>query len=199
VGSDAVRNVNVRIVASTNRDLLAESRRGKFRTDLFYRLEVVRLRMPPLRQRPEDIPGLVSMLLAGKLPEGDKASGANLRKLVGYGWPGNVRELRNALLRAVTLARSPNAGPSAFASLVFNLGPASALPLTLGAEFPGVASSVPYKEAKEQLLLSFEALYVTALLNRHGGNITKSSTAAGLSRKHLYELMRKIVPSEIVD
>jgi DNA-binding NtrC family response regulator len=191
VGADAPRKVDVRIVASTNRDLLAEARRGRFRSDLYYRLEVVRVRIPPLRQRPEDIPGLVARLLEGKLGAGDEIRGANLKKLVAYGWPGNVRELRNALSRAVTLGQKPGAPKTPFDKLVFNLGPAAQTPVTIGTELPGVSSSVPYKEAKEQLLQSFDRLYVTSLLDRHRGHVTKAAAAAGLSRKHLYELMRR--------
>jgi DNA-binding NtrC family response regulator len=191
VGEDAPRKVDVRVLASTNRDLLAESRRGRFRSDLYYRLEVVRVRMPPLRRRPEDIPGLVARLLAGKLPEGDKITGTNLRKLVAYAWPGNVRELRNLLARAITLAQEPGKPPPPFERLVFNLGPASQAPATLGAELPGISSRVPYKEAKEQLLQSFDQLYVSTLLDRHHGHVTNAAAAAGLSRKHLYELMKK--------
>jgi DNA-binding NtrC family response regulator len=196
VGSDSPRKVDVRLIASTNRDLLAESKRGRFRSDLYYRLEVVRVRMPPLRQRPEDIPGLVAKLLDGKLPSGDKIGGTNLRKLVGYAWPGNVRELRNALARAVTLAMTPAKTMTPFDKLVFNLGPAASAPLTIGSEMPGVSTNVPYKEAKEQLILSFDQLYVSTLLDRHQGNVTKAAAAAGLSRKHLHELIKKIELAE---
>ena len=192
VGSDTPRKLDVRVIASTNRDLLAESRRGRFRSDLFYRLEVVRVRMPPLRQRPEDIPGLVAKLLEGKVPASDKLAGANLRKLVAYAWPGNVRELRNALARAVALGQAPGKAPLPFDKLVFNLGPAASSPLTLGTEMPGVSSNVPFKEAKEQLLATFEQMYVTTLLDRYRGNVTKAAAAAGLSRKHLHDLMKKI-------
>jgi DNA-binding NtrC family response regulator len=192
VGEDKPRKVDVRVLASTNRDLLAEARRGRFRNDLYYRLEVVRVRMPPLRRRPEDIPGLVARLLADKLPDSDRIEGSNLRKLVAYGWPGNVRELRNVLARAVTLGHEPGKPPAKFDKLVLNLGPASQSPLTIGAELPGVSSRVPYKEAKEQLLQNFDHLYVSTLLDRHHGHVTKAATEAGLSRKHLYELMRKV-------
>jgi DNA-binding NtrC family response regulator len=147
--------------------------------------------MPPLRQRPEDLPGLLGRLLQGKLPPGDKIAGANLRKLVAYGWPGNVRELRNAVLRAVTLGQEPGKPPPAFDKLVFNLGPASQSPLTIGSELPGVSSAVPYKEAKEQLLQMFDRVYLSTLLDRNQGHVTRAAQAAGLSRKHLYELMRK--------
>jgi DNA-binding NtrC family response regulator len=186
VGEDATRRVDVRIVAATNRDLRAESQRGRFRADLLYRLEVVKVRLPPLRQRPEDIPRLVAALLDGKAD--GPVEGENLARLMAYGWPGNVRELRNVLTRAVALA---GAGPR-FADLALNLGPAAEGPATIGVDFPGVTHPLPFKEAKAQLLASFERAYVSALLERHGGNVQKAAASAGLSRKHLYNLMRGI-------
>jgi len=191
VGADRPRQLDVRVIAATNRDLGAEARRGRFRSDLLYRLEVVRVRMPPLRVRPEDIPGLVARLLQGKLPPGDEVGGPNLKRLTGYSWPGNVRELRNALLRAVTLAPTPG-GQARFAELVFNLGPIAQSPSTIGAELPGISTDVPYKDAKAQLLATFEQNYVGALLDRHHHNVARAAEAAGVSRKHLYELMRKV-------
>jgi DNA-binding NtrC family response regulator len=192
VGDDEVRHVDVRVIAATNRELRAESQRGRFRADLLYRLEVVRVRIPPLRQRPEDIPGLVGILMGGKLPPGDTIAGRNLAQLMNYAWPGNVRELRNALTRAVALAQQPGKPPVPFGQLVFNLGPAADTPPTIGISFPGVGTPLPYKEAKEQLLESFERAYVEALLERAGGNVTQAAAAAGLSRKHLYELLRRL-------
>lgn len=191
VGDDVPRRVDVRVIASTNRDLLAEARHGRFRSDLYYRLEVVRVRVPPLRQRPEDIPGLVARLLEGKLPPGDAPSGPNLDRLVAYGWPGNVRELRNALTRALALARRPGGPPACFADYVINLGPAAETRATIGPDFPGVASPLPFKEARAQLLESFERAYVGALVERHRGNISKAATAAGVSRTFLYELIER--------
>jgi len=191
VGDDHPRKIDVRVLAATNRDLHAEAARGAFRADLLYRIEVVKLRMPPLRQRPQDIPVLVSHLLQDKLPPGDEVVGDNLHRLMSYAWPGNVRELRNTLERAVALANRPNAPLAPFANLVFNLGPASAAPLTIGMDFPGVSSPLPYKDAKAQLMASFDRTYVEALLERHKGNITQAAKAAGLSRKHLYSLIEK--------
>jgi two-component system, NtrC family, nitrogen regulation response regulator GlnG len=196
VGDDLPRKLDVRIVASTNRDLQAEAHCGRFRSDLLYRLEVVKVRLPPLRQRPEDIPLLLAKLLDGKLPPGDRIDGENLRRLMRYGWPGNVRELKNALARASTLAHAPGTAPAPFEALVFNLGPAAAAPLTIGAEYPGVSCSVPYKEAKAQLLLGFDRAYVAALLKRHRRNIQQAAQAAGLSRKHLYDLVRRVEGEE---
>jgi DNA-binding NtrC family response regulator len=192
VGSNGSRAVDVRLIATTNRDLHAECKRGRFRSDLYYRLEVVRARLPPLRRRPEDIPGLIEKLLSGKLPPNDEIGGKNLRKLMAYGWPGNVRELRNALLRALTLAERPHAPPPTFDELVLNLGPAATAPLTLGAELPGASTDVPYKEAKEQLLQTFDRIYVSQTLARHKGDVTKAAAAAGLSRKHLSDLIKKL-------
>jgi DNA-binding NtrC family response regulator len=192
VGEDAPQNVDVRVVAATNRDLHAEALRGRFRSDLFYRLEVVRVRLPPLRQRPEDIPGLVARLLEGMVGHAEGIEGEPLARLTGYGWPGNVRELRNTLARAVTLARTPNGPTPAFSDLVFNLGPAASTPSTLGGDYPGVASRVAYKEAKSQVLLSFDRAYLAALMERAGGNVSRAAAAAGLSRKHLYDLMKRV-------
>ena len=92
----------------------------------------------------------------------------------------------------VSLARQPGGPPASFESLVLNLGPASHAPATIGFEFPGVASPLEYKEARAQLLESFERAYVAALMSRHQGSVQRAAEAAGLSRKHLYELLRKI-------
>ena len=191
VGDDDPRTVDVRVIASTNRDLRAETARGNFRSDLLYRLEVVKVRMPPLRHRPEDIPLLVARFLRDRVPAGDAIEGDNLRRLTSYTWPGNIRELRNTIERAIALA-SPGERRAPFASMVFNLGPSPASPTTIGTGYPGIAAAMPYKDAKAQLLASFERAYVAALLARHGGNITKAAEAAGLSRKHLYSLIARV-------
>jgi two-component system, NtrC family, nitrogen regulation response regulator GlnG len=192
VGSDTVSKIDVRVLAATNRDLHAEVKRGAFRADLLYRLEVVKVRLPPLRQRPEDIAGLANRILSGQLPPQDRVAGENLARLLSYSWPGNVRELRNVLTRAVSLSRAAGEPAVPFEKLVLNLGPASSTPATIGFEFPGVARPLAYKEARGQLLESFERAYVLALLDRHKGNVMRAADAAGLSRKHLYELMRKV-------
>jgi transcriptional regulator with GAF, ATPase, and Fis domain len=191
VGGSSTVPIDVRILAATNRDLHAEVRRGRFRGDLLYRLDVIKVRLPPLRQRPEDIEGLATHLLMGKLPSGDEVAGDNLARLIGYGWPGNVRELQNILERAVTLGRKSDGTPARFSELVLNLGPAHVEPSTVGLGYPGVAWPMPFKKAKDQLLHSFERAYVDALLARHGGNLTRAAAAAGLSRKHLYALLRR--------
>ncbi|MCA9628780.1 MAG: sigma-54-dependent Fis family transcriptional regulator, partial [Myxococcales bacterium] len=192
VGSDEVTKVDVRLLAATNRDLHAEAQRGRFRSDLLYRLDVVRVRLPPLRRRPEDIPGLIRDLLMGHQAPGDSIDGPNLRELVGYHWPGNVRELRNVLRRAVTLSATA-AGNVRFDGLIFDLGPVRE-PAAFGLSYPGVAQPLPFKEAKQLLLEDFERRYVDALMDRHDANLTHAAKAAGLSRKHLYDLLRKYFP-----
>jgi DNA-binding NtrC family response regulator len=187
VGDDSMKKVDVRVIAATNRDLHAEAHRGNFRSDLLYRIDVVKVRMPPLRHRPDDVAGLTAKLLRNRLSDDDEVAGDNLQKLIGYSWPGNVRELRNVLDRAVALATKP----LKFANLVFNLGPVESRPLTIGPSFPGVATPLEYKDAKAQLLASFDRAYVEALLERHSSNISRSADAAGLSRRALYDLIRR--------
>ena len=150
------------------------------------------MRMPPLRRRPEDIPLLVRRLLDGKVASVAELQGGNLRKLMAYSWPGNIRELRNVLDRACALAQAPGQAPPAFEELVFNLGGGESEPVSLGISYPGVTRPMRFKEAKELLLGQFERAYVEALMVRHGGNVSRAAEAAGLSRKHLYELLRRV-------
>ena len=109
MGDERTRSVDVRVVAATNRDLAREVRDGHFREDLFYRLNVFPIEVPPLRERREDVPLLAEQLLARaaqKLKRKARLSKANLTDLQAYDWPGNVRELQNAIERAVITARS---------------------------------------------------------------------------------------------
>lgn len=191
VGEDGSRHVDVRVVAATNRDLNAEARRRTFRADLLYRLMVVKVRMPPLRSRPDDIAGLVRRMLHEKL-RSTVVGGENLAKLLGYSWPGNVRELRNVLARAVALSGQP----ATFDELVFNVAVNNLEPIALGSSYPGVASPMPYKQAKQQLLASFDRAYVEALMHRQRGNVSKAAESAELSRRSLYDLIKRTTGSE---
>ncbi len=188
VGDDAVRQVDVRLISATNRNLHAEVERGAFRSDLLFRLDVVRLHVPPLRHRPGDIEGLVGDLLMDRLPPGDRIEGDNLQRLKSYHWPGNVRELRNVLQRALALAD----GKPRFEDLVINVGTGPAQPATFALGYPGVDQPMPFKDAKRLLLEDFERAYLEALLRRFDGNYTRAAAAAGISRKHLHELVRKL-------
>jgi transcriptional regulator with GAF, ATPase, and Fis domain len=191
VGDSQYRKVDVRVVAATHRDLHAEARRGRFRSDLFYRLSVVRVTLPPLRARPEDIAIITERLLAGKLAAGSRIEGRNLERLGSYSWPGNVRELRNVLARALALAPRRDGLP-AFEDLAVNLAADAASPTTVGYCFPGVDAHLPYKEAKRRLMAQFDEEYVQALMRRNGHNVMQAAKAADVSRKHLYELLRRV-------
>jgi DNA-binding NtrC family response regulator len=197
VGDSKAQKVDVRVIAATNRSLKAEVRRGRFRSDLLYRLAVVCVRMPPLRARPEDIAGITEQLLRERLAPGDRVGGPNLQRLMSYAWPGNVRELRNCLNRAYALA-TRSAGTVRFQDLVLNLAADEEQPATLGYSFPGVDVPLPYKDAKQRLMAQFESAYVQGLMHRHGGNVTQAAKAAGISRKHLYELLTHLGDGAVV-
>lgn len=191
VGDDTSRKYDVRVVAATNRDLRAEVERGAFREDLRYRLDVVRITLPPLRQRLEDLAPLVKALLKQRVIASSVTDSALKAAFGNYGWPGNVRELRNVLMRGVALSGAGESDPIPFDQLSIALGPATHEPASLGNSFPGVATALPYKVAKDQLLQSFDRAYLGALLDRHEGNISQAAKASELSRKHLYELLKK--------
>ena len=196
VGGDKMIPVDVRVVAATNRDLRAMVNEGTFREDLYYRLSVVQVNLPPLRERPEDVPLLVDAFLqelsARRFPgEEDKiftVANDAMSRLKGYPWPGNVRELKNTIERAASLS-------DGMELTVRDLLPLSqktpAQPLPGGTAEQFVDEQVPFKEAKQKVLDTFEAAYLKALLDKHAGNITRSAQAAGLTRYHLRELAKR--------
>ncbi len=188
LGTHEPRKVDFRVVAATHRDLEQLVKEGRFREDLFYRLGVVKVRLPPLRERPEDIPTLArAFLRRNACPNPDAVLTPEvLEALCSRQWPGNVRELRNVLERAMVLgdgaqdiARMPGAPPA-------------------GDEETWVAQAMPqrwldrpYKEVKEQLLGQFEAHYFASLLERHGYNISRIASGAGVDRHLVRKLLRK--------
>ena len=188
LGGDRERAVDVRVVAAARDDLDAEVAAGRFRADLLYRLGVVRVRLPPLRARREDLPALVVELLRRRGCDGGKPTGPGLDRLSAHGWPGNVRELRNVLDRA--LALTP--GARRFDELIVRIEPGAG-----AAEVGGVRTDLPYAEARELVLHDFERRYVASALDRAGGNLTAAARAAGVDRKHLRALARRhgLVPA----
>jgi transcriptional regulator with GAF, ATPase, and Fis domain len=176
VGGDRSRIVKVRIVAATNRDLEEEIGRGTFREDLFYRLAVVRLRVPPLRERPEDIEPLArkfaAAMGAGELPRDV------VERLKGRTFGGNARELRNVIQAYVALGVLPE--PTRQRTNVLDLALAEMLD-----------PSRPYAEQKEALGERFTKLYLEAVLARAGGNQTAAARVAGLDRSYLGRLLAK--------
>jgi transcriptional regulator with PAS, ATPase and Fis domain len=180
VGSDGERAVDVRLVAASRRDLSALVADGSFRPDLFYRLSVVRVRIPPLRERREDIAPIVAELMRRRgMSEPGPIAGPHLDRLFAHDWPGNVRELRNVLDRA--LALSPRAASFQELRLMLSQTREPGEVLTVRAD-------LPYHEAKQELLDAFERRYVADLLAHHGGNVSAAARAAGLDRKNLRRL-----------
>jgi len=201
VGSNDLRPVNVRIVAATNRNLALEVGEGNFREDLYYRLAVIRVVLPPLRNRIEDIPMLVShfvVLSQEQLGMGDHSfeiSFETMAKLKKYAWPGNVRELKNFIERAALLAGD---GPI---DTKFIGGQAAAIPSRQDPIAPTTASDVesvgadytlPFKDAKNRLVEQFEQTYWSRLLNETGGNISEAARRGGIHRKSLEYLLKKL-------
>ena len=182
LGSDSERPIDVRLVAASRRDLEELVAAGELRPDLFYRLSVIRVHMPPLRQRREDIAPIAAELLRRRGVEAGPLEGANLDRLLAHDWPGNARELRNVIERA--LALTP--GASCFSDLRFGLSPVAGDP-----DVAGVRTDLPFAEAKELVIRSFERHYLRDLLTREGGNISATARAAGIDRKHLRNLLVK--------
>jgi DNA-binding NtrC family response regulator len=185
VGGNQTLRADVRVVAATSRDLEREVSAGKFREDLFFRLAVVPVHVPPLRARRDDIPWLVRHILS-TLPEGANLapSERTIKWLLGHDWPGNVRELRNVLERASYMsaaARSPE--------LLLPALPAPRQGAT-DALFDYV-SGESYREARTRIEEEFERRYVSSLLAEHRGNISHAARAAQMDRKYLGMLVRK--------
>ncbi len=176
VGANAEKSVNLRVVAATNRDLEQDVSEGRFREDLFWRLNVIRLKVPPLRERSFDIPLLVEHFVnkaaeAAKKPPLDVSSEA-LAVLTAYSWPGNVRELENAIERAVAFARGAVLTPDDLPERVRTSGSASAL----------IARSVEQNLTMREV----EREYILEVLRRTGGNKSRAAELLGLDRKTLY-------------
>jgi DNA-binding NtrC family response regulator len=185
LGGRKPEKYDVRIVAATHRDVFGEVARGGFRGDLYYRLAVVEVHVPPLRQRSADLKRLIEMFLtkAGAPQLAAQVGGAALDRLERYHWPGNVRELRNVITRAVALA-----GPDDdFQSMPFVLRPTTAAPETA----PSFKADRPFHEAKDELIARFEREYLTDLVQRADGNLSQAARAAGLERKFLYKLLER--------
>jgi DNA-binding NtrC family response regulator len=187
VGDTQAVKVDVRVVAATHRDLREEVKAGRFREDLFYRLHVFPVTLPPLREREGDVPLLAVHFLekhARALRSAVTGFDAEaLRRLAGHPWPGNVRELENAVERAAAVASGPLVG-------VQDLPPevAAAQPAPLD---PAALSKLPYKDAVEAARDRVSREYLVALMAEFGGNVTRAAERAGMERESLHRLLRK--------
>jgi len=181
VGGNQTVRVNCRIIAATNRDLAAEVKEGRFREDLYYRLNVISLRVPPLRERPEDVPLLANLFLGSigfDITRGDlRFDEKTLQQMCMYSWPGNVRQLRNAVERMAVLAPDSLLTPDLLPPEITSVG--------TGSED---LTELPYREA----VAGFKGRLVTRALDRCGGNQTKAAEALGLQRSYLNRLMKDL-------
>ena len=187
LGSTKTIPVDVRVIASTNQDLEAKIKEGLFREDLYYRLNVVTIHVPPLRERREDILPLATYFLEKYSKEygreGLSFSSEALEYLLKNPWKGNVRELQNAVRRAVILARGEVIYPE---DLTEREGQ------VLSQDFMADYFERPYSQAKKELLHSFSRRYVENLLFKTKGNVTQAAKLAGLERQAFQRLMRQV-------
>jgi DNA-binding NtrC family response regulator len=186
VGANEYIPTDVRIIAATNRDLRGEVNAGRFRSDLYYRLAVVKVRLPALRERLEDLELLTEHILNELSPTGTAEPWRTpefMARLRTAAWPGNVRELRNYLERCLLFQESM---PMA------EVTPASNPPAT---RFPGAGTeadiSIGYSEAKRRMHDAWEVRYIQALLAAHDSNVDQAARAAGLAASYLYRLMKR--------
>ena len=173
LGDSQTRRVDVRVVAATNRDLAVEVNRGAFREDLYFRLAVVRLALPPLRARSEDIPMLIAHFVRCLAPGGAHDVAAITASLTGRSYAGNVRELRNAVERALAIGPLPPNAASAH-----------------GVDVDALLE-LPYKEGLALLTEQFERRYLKRALDKSGGSVSGAARLAGLSRRYVQTLMAR--------
>ena len=191
VGSSKEVDVDVRIVCATNRRLATMVNEGTFREDLYYRLAVVEVSLPPLRERREDIPAVAQALYAKIRGAKDPARASEpipdelLNSLMSRPFPGNVRELRNAIERAITMGEAA-LHPAAAAQGI--AGP-SVLPQGIEAIVP---LHLPLKEARDAWTSEFENVYVRAMMRKTNGNVTRAAELAGVSRRFLQRTIARL-------
>jgi two-component system, NtrC family, response regulator GlrR len=182
VGGNEPIRLDIRVIAATNRDLRSEINAGRFRSDLFYRLNTFRLRIPPLRERRDDIALLVGHFYRQLSPAGEAPPAELIADLARQAWPGNVRELRAAVERAVLLG-----DPAVWRALSDEPGDAPAAPAAPVTADDGTS----FREAKERAVAAWERDYVRGLIARHDGNLSRAARAVRMDRNHLRELLRR--------
>jgi transcriptional regulator with PAS, ATPase and Fis domain len=174
VGDTAPEAVDIRIIAASNRDLEAETHSGRFREDLYYRLNVVHLHLPPLRDRGDDIIVLARYMLSRYSPEyGSKVRGFTPNAIVAikrYRWPGNIRELENRIKKAVVLADKAMLGPE-----------------DLGIDPDQIPAILPLAEARER----WQRSYINEVLGVNGGNRTKTARDLGVDPRTIFRHLEK--------
>jgi DNA-binding NtrC family response regulator len=199
VGGTSLVDVDVRVVSATNRDLADAIAKGQFREELFYRINVIAIRLPPLRERAGDVRLLAHTFLKrfgqGRVTTMDAAA---TEALECYRWPGNVRELQNVMERACALADGPTVTVADLPDHVLHSTPPPAAALSalggspvVGPAAPPAGTDLTLKAAKEQWLQVLEVSYLRDLLARHDGNVSSAAKAAGIDRKTFHRLINK--------
>jgi two-component system response regulator HydG len=199
VGSDETKNVDVRVLAATNVDLKSLIDAGAFRTDLFYRLNVINISLPALRERGDDVLLLAYHFIekyARRLGREAKRLGPDaVTAMMDYEWPGNVRELEHAVERALVLAQGPVITAR---DLPVEMRPdvKSSIPArTSGAPgrlvIPAQLADLPFAEAKRLAMLQFEEVYVAEMMRRSSGNLSEAARQAGVDRSNFKRIVRK--------
>jgi two-component system response regulator GlrR len=189
LGADRFCRSDARVIAATNSNLEQLLKEGKFRRDLYYRLDILQIHIPPLRERCDDIPLLAKRVLDSVEAEGGggrkKLSNTALRKLQAHDWPGNVRELFNVLQRAAVLSSMQEIGPQ---DIILNSKREfSEDALAAG---PGTQSN-KFRLARTEAIEKFEKSYVSELMEKHHGNITRAAMEAGKERRAFGRLVGK--------
>lgn len=197
VGGTRVKRVDTRFIAATNQGLEEKVKNGTFRKDLYYRLAVVAIPVPPLRERPDDIPVIARHLLAQLGAEMGKPccrfDSAAIDALMAYLWPGNVRELRNVVERTLMLATDETITDREVRALL------PSEPQSLPADGAGPYVMLPYMEAKEKALGDFTRAYLKSKLAIHRGVITKAAESSQIPRQHFSLLMKRYLDSQDTD
>jgi len=188
VGSSELCSVDVRLVCATNRDLQVEVDAGRFRDDLFYRLDVVRVLVPPLRERVGDVPLLAETFRADFVSKNPACQIEGITReaqeaLAAFHWPGNVRQLANAIERACALGQGPEIGLADLTDDITGRGSRAWSRSDTSAE--------TFKEMKTRRVAAMESAYLIELLKEHEGNVTNSAAAAGMTRSAFQKLMQR--------
>ncbi len=202
LGSERLTAVDVRVIAATNRDLLHEVEEGRFRRDLYYRLGVINLSIPPLRERREDIPALAQDYVSRfRASIGRNVSAIDedaLQEMVNYSWPGNVRELINVIERAVLLCDSDTIATNDLPETI-TLGHSggelrshpAALANGKGSQFSVEWFDLPIRDARQAVVADFEKAYLIRVLHLTRGRVGEAAERAGIEPRSLFEKMRR--------
>ncbi len=198
VGAEAGQPFDVRVMAATHRDLAEEIEAGRFREDLFYRLAVVTLEVPPLRRRQEDIPHLarnhLERLGTEVLTFAKAIDDEAMAALVSYSWPGNVRELINVIERAVLLCDRSSLGCQHLPAIIVGerVSSADALPGGYLQLHVPDWTKISLKEVRQKTLEAIERIYLSEQLRRHQGRIAETAKSSGIDPRSLYDKMKRL-------